>query len=163
MTKPPHGNPKPTWQTGFVYVSGPIFINTKLIYLKDNAKSLVPLLACVFGGYLLIATTCLYSKSSHRAKRKGVKKEKIKCLRETVLSFDKGFSQHPSVSLGRGRRPNITFHQSFLNDRQTLSNKGFFSNAPSYCWLPPHWIKGLKLMGERLENRKRVIQHGGRN
>lgn len=135
------GNPKPTWQTRFCLCvkSSPCKHQTHT-YLNDYAKSPVPLLACVFGGYLLIVTICLHCTSNQKKKWKGVWKEKIKCVGETILALDKGFSQHPSASLGWGQWPNITFHQSYLNDRQTLSNKGFFSsffpNASSYRWLP---------------------------
>lgn len=72
----------------------------KHTYLNDYAKSLVALLACVFGEYLLIVTICLHCMSKLRENLKGVRKEKIKCVGETILSFDKGFSQHPYVSLG---------------------------------------------------------------
>lgn len=69
---------------------------------------------------LLIATIC----SSRELKR--AVKGKNKVLGETIIRFDKGFSQHPSVSLGWGHWPNTTFHQSHLNDRQTLLNKSVF-------------------------------------
>lgn len=137
-------------------------------YLNDYAKSLVPLEACGFGGYLLIVTICLHCMSKQKEKWKAVWREKIKCVGEALLGFDKGFSQHPSVSLGWGQWPNITFHQSYLNDRQTLSNKGFFSNASFYCSLPrirPSCTEWLKPMGVRLEKRNRVRkrrQHSSR-
>lgn len=54
-------------------------------------------------GIFLIATTCVHCVPNQREKWKRgglVWKEKIKCVGETILGFDRGFSQHPSVSLG---------------------------------------------------------------
>lgn len=82
----------------------------------------------------------------------GVEGEKY--VGETILSFDKGFSQHPSVSLDRGRWPNITFHQSYLNDRQTLSNKGFFSECPVLLLTPSPLDRVTETDGSKIGKEK---------
>lgn len=77
---------------------------------------------------------CLCRMSDQREGWKWLWKGKIKHVGETILSFDMSFSQHPSVCLDRGRWPNITFHQSYLNDREMLLDKGwgfFPSHSPS--------------------------------
>lgn len=78
--------------------------------------------------FQLLQYVCTLTRRRHG---RGVWMEKIKCVGETSHDFDKGFSQHPSVSLGWGHWPNITFHQSYLNDRQMLLHKGFFSPLTS--------------------------------
>lgn len=76
----------------------------------------------MFAGCLLIVTTCFLA-SAEGENGSGRCREKIKCVGETILSFDKGFSQRASLSHGRGRRPNITFHPSYHSDRPALSAK----------------------------------------
>lgn len=54
---------------------------------------------CVFAGRILMVTICLHRMSDQREGWKWLWKGKIKHVGETILSFDMGFSQHPSVSL----------------------------------------------------------------
>lgn len=94
-------------------------------------------------------------RPNQKETRKAVWTDKIKWAGETSFTFDKGFSQHPSVSLRRGHWPNITFHQSYLNDGQIFSNKGFIALTPWNLPRRTEWWKGTKWQKHIVRKRRK--------